>query len=349
MDKLNAYDLNLSIIVLVYNTEIFLGECLDSIITAIKKAGLKDKTEIIVVNDGSKGNVRDIIKPYIKKNDNIIFIDKANTGRGDSRNIGLDRACGKYIHFIDSDDYIDEDIYIEIKKDILKAKLDSIVFNIEAIDTKGNRSIVYGKNENITDLKEAVLSEKIIASSCNKIIKKDMFNKVRYPANIKYEDLAVIPAVISKCNNIKYVNKEYYKYNFNDSLIIRDKFNIENLNLLDAIEVVFNNIDRINDKELNKQQIKLNLFVCRFYEDILQQIMHVDNIDEKRVYIEILCDKISNIVYIFDTYSFKELLSKYKILKRICSYYLISAIKNKRYNTIMKCLNKKVFNLLFKL
>lgn len=347
MDKLNGYDIRLSIIVLVYNTEIYFNECLDTILAAVKKAKLNNLTEIIVINDGSKGNIKDIIKPYLKKNDNIIFVDKKNTGRGDSRNVGISKATGRYVHFIDSDDYIDEDIYVDNKKEILKSNVDVITFNMEATNKLGNKSIVYGKHEDIQDLKEAVLNEKIVASSCNKIIKKDMFNCFKYPVNIKYEDLAIVPAIVAKSNDLKYVNKEYYKYNFNENSAMRTKFNIDNFNLIEAIKLVFDNIDNIEDKNLNKQKIKLNIFACRFYEDILEQIMLVENKDEQMVYIKLLCDKIKGLESIFYTYSFKELLSKQNILKRYCAYYLIKNIANNNYNLVMRCLNKKIFYLLF--
>ena len=103
-------DIYLSVIIPVYNTEKHFKRCIDSVLKAIKK--INKKNEIIVINDGSNGNIQEIIKEYLENYRDIIkFISQENRGRGASRNIGLSNSKGKYISFIDSDDYIDEDMY----------------------------------------------------------------------------------------------------------------------------------------------------------------------------------------------------------------------------------------------
>ena len=350
MENKNIY---LSIIVLVYNTEMYFNNCLDSILSSLEKSDLKDKSEIIVINDGSKGNITDLIVSYLNKNSDIKFIDKKNTGRGDSRNLGISKALGKYIHFIDSDDYIDESLYKDVQSIILNADkenhnkendTDLIVFDIEAITKKGKKSIVYGKNKDIKDIKEGILNEKILASSCNKIIKKTLFDNLKYPIHIKYEDLVTIPIVVMNAKNIVYLNKSYYKYIFSDNSAMRSKFSVDNFNLIEAIELLFNNIDDLEGINDNiREDYKYQIFILRIYEDIFEQIMLVKDTLEKAGYIKLLCSKLENINYIFDSKIFLNMLSKQSFIKRKCNEDFIKCIKKHKYKKIKFYLNKKMF------
>lgn len=94
-----------SIIVPVYNAEKYLNKCLDSIVNQTYS-----NLEIILINDGSTDNSLSICNDYTNKDGRIIVIDKHNTGAADSRNEGLKKATGKYIMFVDSDDFIDLNI-----------------------------------------------------------------------------------------------------------------------------------------------------------------------------------------------------------------------------------------------
>ena len=96
----------ISIIVPIYNTEQYLERCLKSLINQDYK-----NIEIILVNDGSDDNSLAICNKYKKNDDRIIVIDKQHTGVSDTRNIGIKRATGDYIGFVDSDDYIDKNMF----------------------------------------------------------------------------------------------------------------------------------------------------------------------------------------------------------------------------------------------
>lgn len=91
-----------SIVVPVYNTANYLRECLDSIITQSLK-----EIEIICVNDGSSDNSREILEEYRQKDSRVVVVTQKNQGVSIARNAGVSIALGKYIHFVDSDDWID--------------------------------------------------------------------------------------------------------------------------------------------------------------------------------------------------------------------------------------------------
>lgn len=110
---------SVSIVVPIYNVEKYLKQCLDSIISQT----LKD-IEIILVNDGSKDGSLKIIKDYAARDNRIKVVDKANTGYGNSMNIGLSKATGKFIGIVESDDYIEPDMFETLYNLAVRDKLD---------------------------------------------------------------------------------------------------------------------------------------------------------------------------------------------------------------------------------
>ena len=99
----------ISVIVPVYNVEKFLAQCLESLVLQTYK-----NLEIIIVDDGSSDNSYKIYKKYAKSDSRIQIIKQKNAGVSAARNTGLASATGEYVHFIDSDDYIDIDYYEKI-------------------------------------------------------------------------------------------------------------------------------------------------------------------------------------------------------------------------------------------
>ena len=93
----------LSIILPVYNAETYIKQCLDSL---LEQDTEQEKYEIICINDGSTDDSLRILEEYAKKYDNIRLIDKQNEGVSVARNLGLEKACGKYVWFVDADDFI---------------------------------------------------------------------------------------------------------------------------------------------------------------------------------------------------------------------------------------------------
>ena len=98
-----------SIIIPVYNTEKYLRRCIDSLINQTYP-----NLEIIAVNDGSTDKCKEILNEYAQKDKRIIVIDKNNGGISSARNLGISRASGEYITFLDSDDWVDNNYYYEL-------------------------------------------------------------------------------------------------------------------------------------------------------------------------------------------------------------------------------------------
>ena len=98
--------MKLSIIIPVYNVEQYIDECLHSVTS---QGRTEDDYEIIVVNDGTLDNSMDIVDRYVCQHENISVIHQSNSGLSIARNTGLQHACGEYVWFVDSDDWIAED------------------------------------------------------------------------------------------------------------------------------------------------------------------------------------------------------------------------------------------------
>ena len=109
----------ISVIVPVYNAEKYLKKCLDSLVNQSYK-----DLEIILVNDGSQDGSEKICKDYEEKDSRIILINKNNGGPSSARNLGIEKANGEYLSFIDSDDYLALDFYEKLEKSITKNNAD---------------------------------------------------------------------------------------------------------------------------------------------------------------------------------------------------------------------------------
>ena len=123
---------DISIIVPIYNTEKYLKKCLDSLINQSKK-----ELEFMLINDGSKDNSEEIIKEY--KDERIKYYKNKNQGIGKTRNFGIEKATGKYIMFLDSDDYLEKDACELLYKKAEKENLDLVVCDYYKVYSNGTK------------------------------------------------------------------------------------------------------------------------------------------------------------------------------------------------------------------
>ena len=199
----------ISIIIPVYNVEKYLAKCLESLV----KQDLK-KCEIILVNDGSSDNSQIIIDNYKKRYPKYIknYI-KENGGQGSARNLGISKACGEYICFIDSDDYVEPNFIEEIYNYVLEDKYDIIVFDMyKEYENQKNKEYLKGITNYADDMKKNYILS--LSGPCNKIMKRKLWvdNHLEFLENTIYEDLAIIPTIAKYTNKIKYLEKPLYNY-----------------------------------------------------------------------------------------------------------------------------------------
>lgn len=245
--------MKISIIIPVYNAEKTLNKCLDSIINQTYK-----NLEIIIINDASIDSSLDIIKKYEKENKNIILINnKENKGIGYSRNNGIKKASGDYISFIDSDDYIENNMYEIITKNINKSKPDLLIFNYNRIIKNKVFDNEYIFNNKITTFKESPeIIYNINLSPWNKIYKKELIKDVLFPEDLKYEDALFVVKSYNKAKNISIIDNKLYNY------CIRDKSETSTVDEK-AFDIL--KVSKLITEELNsyKNNIYLEAFMIR--------------------------------------------------------------------------------------
>lgn len=198
-----------SVIVPAYNASRYIEKCLDSLVSQT----LKD-IEIIVVNDASKDNTLDIIKAYQKEYDNIVLINhETNKGIGRTRNDAIEQAKGEYIGFVDSDDYVAEDMFEKYYEFARNNKLDMVYAgHYEDHDGQLKKIDVPDFDFSVLDINPELLVSfeygpwsKIYRTE---IIKK---NNIRFPETLKYEDMPFVCIAMDYCR-IGKLDGNYYYY-----------------------------------------------------------------------------------------------------------------------------------------
>jgi glycosyltransferase involved in cell wall biosynthesis len=218
----------LSIIVPCYNVEKYVCTCLDSL---YNQDISEDDYEVICVNDCSQDRTRDIILHYQELHSNLFLIDHERNKRlGESRNTGLHNANGKYIWFIDSDDFIESNILNDILNIIESHDLDILNFDINIYHADGtiNPQTIAGDTKITTGAEWLKNLEKNFdenASVCRKIYRKMLLlnNNVHFPDRI-YEDQYFNLVTIYKAKRFKYINKHIYYYRNNPNSILNKPF-----------------------------------------------------------------------------------------------------------------------------
>lgn len=201
----------LSIILPVYNTEKYLAKCLESILNNTFK-----DYELIVINDGTKDNSEKIILEYKEKfGDKLIYISKENTGLSDTRNVGISTAKGEYITFVDSDDYIETEMYEKMFEKISKKDYDVVACNIKLVYEKSdNIGIVSsGYNTDIEDknkIKETMIVQ--YPAVWNKIYKSELVKNHTFSKGVWYEDMEFVLKLYPHIKSIGAVDKALYDY-----------------------------------------------------------------------------------------------------------------------------------------
>lgn len=225
----------ISIIVPVYNTQMYVNRCIDSIIGQSYK-----NIEIILIDDGSTDQSGSICDDYAKKHNNIRVYHQNNQGQAFARNYGLDRCKGEYIGFIDSDDYIESDMYEYLYQIITKYKADcgsvesKLTTNDKEKIEKHNEQIYVYDGENIIEhhlYKAATVGD---CSVCCCLFKRNTLENIRFPTGIISEDVPLKFAALAKAKRMVYSNIiKYYYYQKGESTT-RGAFKERDLTLFKA-------------------------------------------------------------------------------------------------------------------
>lgn len=224
----------ISVIIPVYNVEKYLNQCINSVLNQ----GVKD-IEIILINDGSTDNSGKICDEYAIKDNRIKVIHKENGGLSDARNSGINLAKGKYLLFLDSDDYWMEDSLFKIY-DIAKKDTDIVFLTAAKFFDKSNiiedtfECLDKDKIKNKT--KEQVFNylaqtDKFPVSACTKLIKRDLIveNQLFFEKGLLSEDIDWSTRLLLKANTFDVCDVDFYVYRKQRDESITDSIKLKNV------------------------------------------------------------------------------------------------------------------------
>lgn len=203
--------INVSIIVPVYNTERYLRRCLDSLVNQTL-----EELEIILIDDGSTDTSSQIMKEFnIKYHDRVNVYTKENGGQATARNMGIQKSNGKYVGFVDSDDYVDTKMYETMFKIAEQNQSDLVECRYRYLCEEGKRIKEYrarGDIRQYKDQKDMFINPQV--SPCNKLFRRDvlMHSAVDFPEGLIYEDTGFYIKTIPYIKKEYYVNEYFYYY-----------------------------------------------------------------------------------------------------------------------------------------
>lgn len=305
-----------SIIIPVFNSEDYLRECLDSVLNQTYK-----NIEIILVNDGSTDNSAKILKKYALENDNIVLINQNNHGQSFARNVGLDYAKGKYIYFLDSDDYILSDMIRQLITKMEKYNLEIIRFGGKSFTDhhqykkemnrydykdKFDKNKLYKKEEFLNACKEAYTPSPVLYITKRDVLLK---NNIKFDLDLKkFEDEIFTLTLFLNIRKAMYEPNIYYMRRYRpDSLmtssIEEDPMEIFNLNYkvvkkIKNLKSVYTKAEQLN---LINERIRINrkkLFLIKEVDGTYKKkkIKELSNLTNQGYYILLMYYKIRNCI-----------------------------------------------------
>lgn len=203
----------ISVIVPIYKVEPYLRKCVDSIL-----AQTYQNLEIILVDDGSPDRCGEICDEYARKDARIKVIHKKNGGLSDARNAGLEIMTGAYVAFVDSDDWIEPQMYQRLHE-LLEYYQADMAFGGVADDVLQDGSI---RTVRTSDYGETPFAEDRVAAmrryfhgswaAWDKLYRAELFAGIAYPAGEINEDEAIVLHLLDRCQKVCYTNEVFYHY-----------------------------------------------------------------------------------------------------------------------------------------
>lgn len=231
----------ISVIVPVYNVNKYIRKCVDSIIEQTYT-----NLEIILVDDGSTDGAEIICDEYSKNDKRIKVIHKPNGGLSEARNVGIDIANGKYISFIDSDDYVENNyielLYKSIKKNDADISVSSYmqVYNDGKKIDKSTGRVACLDSE--TSLYKMLYNDEIGISAWAKLYKIELFKQIRYPKGKLFEDVSTTYKLFDIAEKISVCSEPTYNYMIRNNSITNKNFEPQKMDLIELTQMMCEDI-----------------------------------------------------------------------------------------------------------
>lgn len=269
--------MDISIIVPVYNVEAYLKECLNSLLNQ----DFNGEYEIICVNDGSTDNSIEILKEYEKTNDKIVLVDQKNKGLSGARNTGFKNAKGKYIMFLDSDDYLKHNKVISLLyEEVEKNSLDFVVADFEYDYEEKSKNYRIQRSESIKNkvmngrefFDLGIKTKSIMSVVWNKLYRRDFLekNNLWFYEGIIYEDMEFTPRVYYLAPRVKYIDEVIVKYRQREGSIMSGV----NTKKMDNYLVVAESINSFNENYNSQTLYNFELYM---YVTLIRKLKYLED------------------------------------------------------------------------
>lgn len=251
-----------SIIVPVYNVEPYLKRCVNSLISQTH-----ENIEIVLINDGSTDGSKSIAGEFCSIDSRVRLINQENMGLAYVRNVGVKEARGKYLMFVDSDDYIDRRMTEILLKNLLETGAQISACGHQEIFENGysninTRSNVFKTYTAEEALRVFLFTYEIDVICCNKLYLRELFSGIEFPTGRLFEDHYTLYKVIERANKIVFDSKPLYYYCKRGDSIGGSLFTEKNMQLVDAIS---QEVDQISSLYPNvRKDLELALICWEF-------------------------------------------------------------------------------------
>lgn len=241
--SINNYNLKITVIVPVYQVKEYLERCVQSIVNQSY-----NNLEIILVDDGSTDGSAELCDLISQKDDRIKIIHKKNGGLSSARNAGLNIATGDYITFVDSDDWIDKDIYYNCISTIVQKKVEVVDYECILVDNE-NKNVYQTFDESCIGniiFDDDILKDYLYRgqtddtpfSVCRKIYKMTLFDSVRFPEGKINEDIATNYIILRGAKSLVHLKYKGYYYYQRSQSITNGSFRNKDFNLLETCDLL---------------------------------------------------------------------------------------------------------------
>lgn len=334
----------ISIIIPIYNAEDHLRKCIQSIIDQEYK-----NLEIILVNDGSTDSSKVICDEFRNIDSRIKVIHKENEGTSKTRQTGIEIAKGEYITFVDSDDYIHQEMYQRLIKEIQDKQADIIECGFNLVSEEGSTIKAHKLNEQVVEGNyECALffarKKNVTNYLWNKLFKASLFYDIHYPSLSLGEDVYIITQLFGNAERVITTDGVYYNYVMTRDSLVRQPFTKKKFDSIEAGKHMYDYYKR----EYPDLTDYAALYICSFVARIYHQV-GLSKLENKK-------NMRSNLIDIFNKYYSSDILKRrtediskkrwglircFKISPSLCEF-LIKLIGLFKSNNIKNSIIKKV-------
>ena len=282
-----------SVIIPVYNVEKYLKRCVDSILSQTY-----EELEVLLVDDGSTDCSGEICDVYAMKDSRVKVFHKENEGLSSARNLGLDIAQGEFIVFVDSDDWIESNMYEYMFTALKSTNSDIVCVGVRF--TKDETSVcqppiieqVFEKEDILIDYIQSAIKGISCFSVCRYLYRRDLFTNIRFPYGKICEDIFVNFQLLSLNKKMIKSNQILYNYYQRPSSISSSSFKLRDYDLLEAYDNIYTNVASMHIKKISGLSAILK---AKGYFSLLAKILFWginENISDQKYHVNFLLTRL---------------------------------------------------------